>query len=268
MRVSKGFTLIEVLVVVAIIALLISILLPSLAAARAQSRTTLCLANLHQAGIAMTTYSVENKGYIPRGGNVEYYWTQGDVHWTAVVLRQVGGNMGGIFRQANKNGDTLKNLLWEAMKKQPVFHCPERASGATAEEAVSYVVNAFGKKPGDDEVRKPTQLSDWKFPAKVVYLSEIERSKVSPVIMTAFAAKNLSYFDAYETVHLPSAPAGNRRVARGMHQKRNTACLFADGHCEPVNSMPRTGEPALDVAKEYARRWQRAFGLDVPSVVP
>ena len=42
-----GFTLIEILVVVAIIALLISILLPSLAAARSSARSTVCLAHLH-----------------------------------------------------------------------------------------------------------------------------------------------------------------------------------------------------------------------------
>jgi len=264
MKSSKGFTLIEVLVVVAIIALLISILLPSLAAARAQSRTTICLSNLHQAGVAITTYTVENKGFVPRGGNVEYYWSGPDVHWSTVVLRQVGGNMGGILRQANKDGVKLNALLWEALKKQPVFHCPERAGTASSEEAVSYCVNAFGKKPDDPEVRKPSRLSDWRYPAKVVYLSEIERSGVSQLIQTAFQGKRLSYFDAYEVTHLPSAPTGDRRVARAMHQKRSTNCLFADSHSEPVNSLPRSGEPEVDVNKSYAQRWLRAFGVEVP----
>lgn len=56
-----GFTLIEVLVVVAIIALLVSILLPSLAAARRQGKEVVCKSNLHQIGIASGGYASMNK---------------------------------------------------------------------------------------------------------------------------------------------------------------------------------------------------------------
>ncbi len=61
---GRGFTLIEVLVVVAIIALLISILLPSLAQAREMSRRTVCATRLHNMGVAVNTYADANKGKI------------------------------------------------------------------------------------------------------------------------------------------------------------------------------------------------------------
>lgn len=62
-----AFTLIEVLVVVAIIALLVAILLPSLSRAREVSRRTICLHNTKMLGQCWQVYQVENKGALIGG---------------------------------------------------------------------------------------------------------------------------------------------------------------------------------------------------------
>ena len=61
----QAFTLVELLVVLAIIAILAALLLPVLGRAKEESRATVCLGNLHQVGIALQIYVQENNNKLP-----------------------------------------------------------------------------------------------------------------------------------------------------------------------------------------------------------
>ena len=65
---KRGFTLVELLVVIGIIAVLISVLLPALNKARQQSNFVNCQSNLRQMGQALYIYAHDNKGLLPYGG--------------------------------------------------------------------------------------------------------------------------------------------------------------------------------------------------------
>ena len=64
---SLAFTLVELLVVVAIIAILAAMLLPTLAVARKKAQRTSCMNNLKQLGLAHTAYASDYSGYMPAG---------------------------------------------------------------------------------------------------------------------------------------------------------------------------------------------------------
>jgi prepilin-type processing-associated H-X9-DG protein len=63
-----GFTLVELLVVIGIIALLIGILLPALSKARAAANEAVCMSNLRQWGVGLQIYADQNKGCLPLKG--------------------------------------------------------------------------------------------------------------------------------------------------------------------------------------------------------
>jgi general secretion pathway protein G len=81
---ERGFTLIEMMVVVAIIAILVAILVPNFIRARAQAQTAACEANLKEIATALELYQTDHEQY-PSGNNTPVTTSDPDL---APYLRQ------------------------------------------------------------------------------------------------------------------------------------------------------------------------------------
>ncbi|RRJ96641.1 prepilin-type cleavage/methylation domain-containing protein [Opitutaceae bacterium TAV4] len=108
-----GFTLVELLTVIAIIGILAAIILPTVATVRSSARAAQCKSNLRQIGVAAMMYSAENKDLIlPYAYDAEQASTP--LHrknWPGLLLSYVGGR-------------SLGNNAISSYDEMPVYKCP------------------------------------------------------------------------------------------------------------------------------------------------
>ena len=76
MKRKQNFTLVELLIVVAIIAILAGMLLPALNSAREKARTISCISKIKQVNLKMNMYADSHDDYLPPRGPSNLYWTK------------------------------------------------------------------------------------------------------------------------------------------------------------------------------------------------
>jgi len=152
----RAFTLIELLVVVAIIALLVSILLPSLSRAREQAKTVACGSGLHQIGLALQYSFDEHKAY-PLWDDLSTAGTAGHfgrvATWIDVLYtRKYLGNFKAGYCPTDKKPDAMnksRGAAWGSL--YALSMTGTRTYGMDYSYGISVPCAAWGwKTPGTD----------------------------------------------------------------------------------------------------------------------
>jgi prepilin-type N-terminal cleavage/methylation domain-containing protein/prepilin-type processing-associated H-X9-DG protein len=240
-RKAAGFTLVELLVVIGIIAVLISILLPALNKAREQANSIVCQSNMKQLSLAFVMYVGENKGAtpvfppvpgtypapIPAARSMAYF-TDGNGS-----LRY---DVGSFWRYVATDVHNLSNTPPGATEVGPppqvlyhVMNCPTDGfprAGFSLNRNFSYSwnaqfwnINAYGYGPNlaPGDLHAVSKISQIRNPSHKIILEE----EVAPN-------------DGWSVIGLGANESGNAADTPAFRHAGRGSWGFADGHVESL----------------------------------
>ena len=244
--------------VIAIIALLIGILVPALAAARKRAWASQCEANLHAFGQALGMYENDSDGYLPfsnsntaeTAGNANlgpdqggwssagwlYWFKQQDPNFTnnSPFVSTAGSGVGG---QTGNDTDVELGALWQYINALKTYRCPADAdpkSPGPVRYLTSYIMNS--------------SVSGFHTaPANGIYLLPSIKAEM-------LTCTDIIFWEPYAGADAPLSAwndgnnEANQDTLSNRHGLSTVACT--DGHCE---SMSKT---------DFQTEWQKSQGTD------
>ena len=225
---NRKFTLIELLIVVAIIGILVSILMPSLGKARKAARKAVCLSNNRQLSVASNLFTKDNKGYfVPnRGGSdFEPAGKNGTDSYFNTSFRNISNRLlnqylGGPFT----DGDEV-----------PITHCPE--DNNTAVQGHSFSGSSYPFNIGTPMGSKGQATMTWGTGANKSNLVDAVESPSRFLIISEMGMRTYSKGN------------GNANKLHYFHTEYGDSrwvAAFADGHTAFINAQYRR-----KVAEDY-----------------
>lgn len=217
---SKGFTLVELLVVISIMSLLMAILLPALGRARDAARAICCASNIRQIGLAFNCYGMDNNDRIIKACDLRASDSGGLQAWNFALIPYVG--------QQNSQ-DAFED-------KAEVFFCPMDkdpypigyGSYWHGTPFTSYALNGCYVKGTS---RRPgCKLG----PAGGYRFTDIRRPSSCMLMVETSYSYQIYDADNPNVSGLGLSQGGHHRQTSGFFHNGSMNILFVDGHVEKI----------------------------------
>ena len=229
LKAARGFTLVELLVVIGIIALLISMLMPSLSKARAQAAQVQCMSNMRQLTMAYIMYANDNNGAVicptttTLPSSVFTGYPRANV-WDFTYASWVQ-NYG------NLPADIQAGSLWRYVRNAEAYHCTinplNYVIGGIGTTEMGYAINSWFGDPN-------LEFNNWDISYDTPIIHKISMAKKSAEAFV-FAEKwdivnpGTSFTGFVVPPLYDSFDGGGLPVT---YHSGGANFSFADGHCE------------------------------------
>jgi prepilin-type N-terminal cleavage/methylation domain-containing protein/prepilin-type processing-associated H-X9-DG protein len=215
-RYHKGFTLIELMVVIAIIAILAGLLLPALAKSKSKAIQINCLSNMKQMGVGLLLYSEDFNGQLP--GNFHHN-SNPDFTWTDALSPYLG------------EVDSIRLCGADPRKKEK--HDLNGTSYIMNDHLTTPLFNAFGEM-----VEPAVRLDQLKDPsATVLFFEASDQLAVSAISSACVACSRSWNLGGWNNVIKDIQPDRHRSGPSTDDRSNGKAnYLFADGHVQLVDA--------------------------------
>ena len=234
-----NFTLIELLITIAIIAILAALLLPALNSARAKARSNGCLSNLKQIGLMTTNYQLNYNDFVMMSKFVSPRWkeaAQDYAYWNGFL--QWSEHAGIKVLSCPSSGP--KNSVYRALQGEG-WKGYSPSSGSW--ENIGYGMNKLAGVMGDS-VLVQKRVSNLTHPSRSLYVADSAQLNSDGITLKLDANGNMQN-------DFMVSPMKSETVC-SVYPEHENRCniLWADGHARGVSSKTREGLYASDCLNE------------------
>jgi prepilin-type N-terminal cleavage/methylation domain-containing protein/prepilin-type processing-associated H-X9-DG protein len=212
---ERGFTLVELLTVIAVIAVLAGLLLPALGRAKSKAQAIFCLNNLKQWGVATQMYAGDHDDFLPPDGTPNPDLNDTNVGWYIQLPAVLSLPRYHDMRWRTNAGVSPGTSVWI---------CPANKRRSNGRNLFHYCLNEHVN--GTDENNRPVRLGAISQPSAVVWL---------------FDSKNLPAVGFWNYLHTNLHNGGAQLVFLDGHAARFPLAAYWDR----VRNCPRLDNPEL-----------------------